>query len=392
MDTLREPLLVLDSDLRVRSANRAFYRAFRVSPVETEGQLVYRLGNGQWDSPDLRTLLENIVPANSAFDGFELAHDFPTIGPRVMLLNARRMRPGPHAGFLVLAMEDVTELRRAAEAAARATADMAEAHRRMSRDLRAAARIQAAYLPDAPPDEPGATFAWAYRPCDELGGDGLNVITLGAGRVALFVLDASGHGVSAALLAVSISRVLSPPPGPPSILGPSAGAGRAAEPASPASVASRLNQLFPFDMATQQFATLAYGIIDVPRGEFRYVLAGHPGPVHLPAGGAPAVLDHPGYPVGLAEGPYTDRSIRLAAGDRVYLYSDGVTEAMSPGGHLFGAGRLLAAVARGRSMPLAVAVSALRADVEEWCGPAGPPDDVSIVAAEFSAANLTGSP
>jgi hypothetical protein len=81
-----------------------------VSPAETEGQLVYRLGNGQWD-------------------------DFPAIGPRVVLLNARRMRPGPHAGFLVLAIEDVTDLRRAADEAARATAEVAEAHRRMSRDL-----------------------------------------------------------------------------------------------------------------------------------------------------------------------------------------------------------------------------------------------------------------
>lgn len=378
VDTLREPLLVLDEGLRVRSANRAFYRAFQVSRTDTEGQLVYRLGNGQWDSPALRTLLETIIPANSSFDGFELAHDFPAIGPRVMVLNARRMRPGPHAGFLVLAMEDVTELRQAAEVVARAAADVAEAHRRMSEDLRAAARVQAAYLPDVPPAVAGAAFAWAYRPCAELGGDGLNVIPLGAGQVRLFVLDASGHGVSAALLAVSIGRVLSPPPGPPSILG------AAAEPATPAAVAARLNELFPFDMATHQFATLVYGILDVPRREFRFVAAGHPGPVHQPAGGEPVVLDHPGYPVGLAEGPYTDQLVRLATGDRLYLYSDGVTEAMSPDGHLFGIGRFLAAIARVRSMPLAAAASALRADVEQWSGPAGPPDDVSIVAVELS--------
>lgn len=378
VDTLREPLLVLDEGLRVRSANRAFYRAFRVSRADTEGQLVYRLGNGQWDSPALRTLLETVVPANSSFDGFELAHDFPVIGPRVMLLNARRMRPGPHAGFLVLAIEDVTELRQAAEVVARAAADVAEAHRRMSEDLRAAARIQATYLPHAPPDVAGVTFAWAYRPCTELGGDGLNVVPLGPGRVGLFVLDASGHGVSAALLAVSISRVLSPPPSPPSILG------AAAEPATPATVAGRLNELFPFDMATHQFATLVYGILDVPRREFRFVAAGHPGPVHQPAGGPPTVLDHPGYPVGLAEGPYSDRCVRLGGGDRLYLYSDGVPEAMCPAGNLFGVGRFLAAVARGRSTPLATAVAAIQTDVEQWCGPAGPPDDVSILALELS--------
>jgi signal transduction histidine kinase/CheY-like chemotaxis protein len=113
VDTVREPLLILDSSLRIHSANRAFYQTFHVSTDETEGRLIYELGNGQWDIPDLRTLLEDIVPTSSLFDDFELEHDFPTIGRRVMLLNARKLRPGSHAELIVLAMEDVTERRRA---------------------------------------------------------------------------------------------------------------------------------------------------------------------------------------------------------------------------------------------------------------------------------------
>jgi signal transduction histidine kinase/DNA-binding response OmpR family regulator len=113
VDTVREPLLILDSSLRVHSANRAFYQTFHVSSEETENQLIYELGNGQWDIPDLRTLLEDIVPMSSVFNDFELEHDFPVIGRRVMLLNARKLRPGSHAELLVLAMEDVTERRRA---------------------------------------------------------------------------------------------------------------------------------------------------------------------------------------------------------------------------------------------------------------------------------------
>src|SRR5437763_12005815 len=112
VDTVREPLLILDATLRVQSANRAFYQTFHVSPGETEGRLIYELGNGQWDIPDLRRLLEDIVPASSVFNDFELAHDFPAIGRRLMLLNARKLRPGSHAELLVLAMEDVTERRR----------------------------------------------------------------------------------------------------------------------------------------------------------------------------------------------------------------------------------------------------------------------------------------
>src|ERR1022692_3765530 len=116
VDTVREPLLILDATLRVQSANRAFYQTFHVSPGETEGRLIYELGNGQWDIPDLRTLLEDIVPKSSVFDDFELDHTFPVIGRRVMLLNARQLQAGQHGELLVLAMEDVTARKRAEEA------------------------------------------------------------------------------------------------------------------------------------------------------------------------------------------------------------------------------------------------------------------------------------
>jgi signal transduction histidine kinase/DNA-binding NarL/FixJ family response regulator len=120
VDTVREPLLILDTTLRVRSANRAFYQTFRVSSAETENRLIYELGNGQWDIPDLRTLLEDIVPKSSVFDDFELEHIFPAIGRRVMLLNARKLQAGHHGELLVLAMEDVTERRRVEEEVAKA--------------------------------------------------------------------------------------------------------------------------------------------------------------------------------------------------------------------------------------------------------------------------------
>jgi signal transduction histidine kinase/CheY-like chemotaxis protein len=120
VDTVREPLLILDTTLRVQSGNRAFYHTFRVSPEETENRLIYELGNGQWDIPALRTLLEDIVPKSSVFNDFELEHDFPGVGRRVMLLNARKLQAGHHGALLVLAMEDVTERRRVEEAVAKA--------------------------------------------------------------------------------------------------------------------------------------------------------------------------------------------------------------------------------------------------------------------------------
>lgn len=119
VETVREPLVVLDGQLRVVSANRSFYRTFRVEPPATEGRRFYDLGNGQWDIAGLRTLLEEILPQRTAFDDFEVEHDFPDIGRKVMLLNARRLRQA-EAERILLAIEDVTERQRA-EAERRAT-------------------------------------------------------------------------------------------------------------------------------------------------------------------------------------------------------------------------------------------------------------------------------
>jgi len=117
IDTVREPLIVLDQDLRVVSASRSFYEFFKVKPEETVGQLIYNLGNKQWDIPRLRELLEDILPQKTAFDDYEVEHDFIGIGRRTMLLNARRIpRPPEKPKVILLAIEDITRLKEAEEA------------------------------------------------------------------------------------------------------------------------------------------------------------------------------------------------------------------------------------------------------------------------------------
>jgi PAS domain S-box-containing protein len=117
VDTVREPMLVLSADLRVRRANRSFYRTFRVTPGETVDRLVYDLGNQQWDIPWLRKLLEEVLPQDTAFDDFEVEHVFPAIGRKYMLLNARRIcGKDNQTEFILLAIEDTTERRLAEEA------------------------------------------------------------------------------------------------------------------------------------------------------------------------------------------------------------------------------------------------------------------------------------
>jgi two-component system CheB/CheR fusion protein len=109
LETIREPFLILDAHFRVKLANQAFCRTFQVAPSETENQVIFSLGNGQWDIPMLRALLEEILPKNSSFHDFKVEHHFPKIGHRVMLLNARRIVGEGHlTPFISLTFEDIT--------------------------------------------------------------------------------------------------------------------------------------------------------------------------------------------------------------------------------------------------------------------------------------------
>jgi two-component sensor histidine kinase/PAS domain-containing protein len=108
IDSIRESILVLGWDLRVRYANLSFYDHFRASREQTEGRFIWELGNGQWNIAELRTLLERILPEQNSFDDYEIEHEFETIGLRTMLLNARRL---DHTNLILLAIRDVTEQR-----------------------------------------------------------------------------------------------------------------------------------------------------------------------------------------------------------------------------------------------------------------------------------------
>ena len=117
VETVREPLLVLDADLKIISANRNFYRTFKVTPDETIGSFIYDLGNKQWNIPKLQELLEEVLPEKEAFDDFEVVHTFQDIGHKTMLLNARQIYwKDTGAKTILLAIEDITERRKLEEA------------------------------------------------------------------------------------------------------------------------------------------------------------------------------------------------------------------------------------------------------------------------------------
>ncbi len=143
IDTIREPLIALDQDLRVVSVSRSFYEVFKVEPEQTVGQLIYDLGNKQWNIPRLRELLETILPQQATFDNYEVEHDFATIGRRIMLLNARRIQRGQgKSRIILLAIEDITARREIETGLEKAHGEL-EA---LAADLKRTARAKSEFL------------------------------------------------------------------------------------------------------------------------------------------------------------------------------------------------------------------------------------------------------
>jgi sigma-B regulation protein RsbU (phosphoserine phosphatase) len=207
--------------------------------------------------------------------------------------------------------------------------ELEAANRRMKRDLQAAMKIQEALLPEKLPDHPGAHFAWRFKPCTELAGDLLNVLPLDDKHVSLYVLDVVGHGVAAALLSVTVSWVLSRLPSASVVLEKAGCDSLASGVTSPATVAAQLNRNFPWDPRTEQYFTLLYGILNLDTGMFHFTSAGHPGPVYLAHDEEPRILDVQGPPIGLGADSFEEYAVALQPGDRLYLYSDGVPDAMN---------------------------------------------------------------
>lgn len=277
--------------------------------------------------------------------------------------------------------ERIIELERSL---AQRNAQLQEANQRMTRDLEAAARVQQSLLPSTMPEVSEAHFAWHYRPCDELAGDFLNVFRLGERHVGMYVADVSGHGVAASLLSVSISRVMTPHASASSLLlKPDAQGDHQVIP--PAEVVAELNRRFPMEECGDRYFTIVYGVLDLETGEFRYASAGHPPVVLARPDRAPEVREVASLAVGwVPDVEYDEHSIQLASGDRLLLYTDGIPEAMSPEMEQLGDTRMLESIARSRGKSLEESVASLVCDVEEWCSPTGPKDDVSLLAMEMA--------
>jgi sigma-B regulation protein RsbU (phosphoserine phosphatase) len=267
---------------------------------------------------------------------------------------------------------DVTA-RRLAENALRQAKEVLE------RDLRLAARVQQALLPPPEVMQGGFRIASVSQPCTDLAGDGVGIVPLPDGALALYVLDVSGHGVGAALLSFTLTHLFSATAGEGALTVADTAAGVPI--VEPSRVAARLNQRFPMDR-TRQYFTLVYGVLDTATARFRYVTAGHPAPLYLPAAGPPRAVAGGGLPIGMIEDArYEGENLRLEPGDRLYFYTDGVIEALDAHEQPFGEARLLSEIARLRDRGLREGLAELADTVSRWCG-GDLRDDVTLLAVE----------
>lgn len=259
------------------------------------------------------------------------------------------------------------------------------ANNRMTRDLDAAAKVQQSLLPDESNSVVGADLAWRYIPCDELAGDFLNCFHLDERHVALFVVDVSGHGVASSLLSVTIGRLLTPHASSSSLLVRHGDAEGERIIVPPADVIAELNRRLPMEDQGGLYFTIAYGVLDLQTNQLRFASGGHTPLVIQDKEGALRCVDADGMAVGWMEDiEYEDVSIDLSEDDRVYMYSDGVPEAMDAELEQYGDDRMLEVIAAGRSRSLDGSVGDLLESVQKWCGRSGPKDDVSILAFQIT--------
>jgi len=338
---------------------------------------VLRAVRGRWDATELPVIMATAKDASQdVVEALELGAndyvtkplDFPVVMARVRTqLSLRR------------AVEQIRVLEKGLE---QRNAELQLANARMRSDLDAASKVQAALLPVAMTDVPGYSFGWRFKPSAWLAGDILNFFRLDERYVGLYLLDVSGHGVAAALLSVTVSRFLSAARDAASLLWWREDDAEHYRLQPPAAVAARLNHRFPFDDKTGQYFTLVYGLLDLHTHRLRYVSAGHPGVIHVPRAGAGNLIEVTGYPIGVSTEPYDEHEVELSPGDRLFVYSDGVPEAMDAADTCFGSDRLLAQLDDSQNQPLEGALDSLIDRIDRWRGGGHVHDDLSVLALE----------
>ncbi len=244
----------------------------------------------------------------------------------------------------------------------------------LNSDLEAAGKMQHSLLPDPGIKLPGFNCGWYFEPCKNIGGDLLNIVSVSPDETLFFLMDVSGHGIQSAMLAVSVHRMLSAWGGRNSIIRNLDGSIKPAD-----EVVSELNREFLIQKNNFQYFTMIYGRLDAKSNSVTYCRAGHtPIIIQKPNGEITAIEDG-NVPVGLTEdSSYNEFKQQLQPGDRIILFSDGLTEARK-GKEFFGDERFFDLIRKSRDKSVKNAIKFITAEVKAWLGSVAPTDDISLM-------------
>jgi len=258
-----------------------------------------------------------------------------------------------------------------------ANRELEQKQRDLAEGLRAAADIQQSLIPRSPPASRNIELAWRFVPCEQVGGDIFNVMTLPGDELGLYMVDVSGHGVPAAMVTVSIVQSLLPQSG---IVVRPAGSD---DVTSPAKVIELLDYEYPFERFGK-FFTISYLLLDDKTGVLRYANAAHPHPVLIRADGTIELLTEGGTIVGLGGMvPVEEGQVQLHPGDRGYLTTDGLAELNGPNNEEFGDERLVDLLSQQNDISLQDACDEVLTTLRTWSNGATPDDDITLLAIEY---------
>lgn len=284
-------------------------------------------------------------------------------------------------GEVLARVNSQLEIRRLNQNLMDANNALVEKQKHIDADLKAAGAIQQTLLPHVIPDVNSLDIAWKFLPCQDIGGDIFNVFRLDESHLAVYMLDVSGHGVPAAMVAVSVSQMLFPHAG--FILKQIIASPPYYEISSPATVLEELDTLYPMERFDKYF-TMSYMVLNIKTGAIVYSNAAHPHPVIVRTDGSTEFLDQGGTIIGMGGVmPFDEGRAILNPGDRLFLYTDGIPEYQDDQGNFFGEKRFFHQLIAGMGSPLFQTLDDILKGINTFGNGLAPNDDISILGIEF---------
>ncbi len=284
-------------------------------------------------------------------------------------------------GEVIARVNSQLEIRRLNQHLVEANNALVEKQKLIDADLKAAGAIQQTLLPHVMPDVETLDIAWKFLPCQDIGGDIFNIFRLDESHIALYMLDVSGHGVPAAMVAVSVSQMLFPHVG--FILKQTITPPPYYEISSPSQVLEGLDILYPMERFDKYF-TMTYMVLNIKTGGIIYSNAAHPHPVVVRTDGTIEFLDKGGTIIGMGGVmPFEEGRVILNPGDRLFLYTDGIPEYQDLQGHFWGEKRFFHQLIAGMGSPLSHTLDDIIKGINIFGGGLPPKDDISLLGIEY---------